>query len=339
MSPLPDHMPIAGATAVSSRVRRLALRLFAAAVLAAWLASGLHTVGPNETGVVTRFGRLQAKCSPGIHYLTPWPIDRLVAVGVGDVRRMEVGFHNSSGYPDDQQPWDVLTGDENILHLTMVVQYKIRHADEYLFHIEMPERLVERAVESTMNACVARLPVDEVLTTAKQRMQVEIIAEAQRLLDACGGGIVLLSGNLQEVTPPASVVQAFKEVASAMKDAERDAEEAREYAGRTVLRADGDAQSRIARAHGYRARRVDMARGDAARFISLLADYRGAENVTRTRLFVDSMERILRRSQVVILGDHDPTAGNITIVDGPRGDSARAACGPEIGIGGPAPAE
>ena len=324
-----DDAPAGARAFTAPRTRSVATVAAVGVALAGWAASGVYTVSPNETGVITRFGSLHAKTSPGMHYRLPWPVERTDVIGTTDIRRVEVGFHNLTNLPDDQRPWDVLTGDENILHLTMVVQYKVRRAEEYLFRTEAPGRLVERVVEAAMNECVARLPVDEVLTTAKQQVQVEVIEAAQRLLDAGGAGVVLLGGNLQEVAPPASVIQAFKEVASAKKDAERAAEEAREYAEKTVKKSAGDAQTMIAKAEGYRARRVDTARGDAARFVSLLADYRGAESVTRTRLFVEAMERILMRAKVVILGDSDRTAGSrITIVGPPAGESSKAADAP-----------
>ena len=274
-----------------------------AVVVVAWLGSGFYTVGTNERGVVTRFGRVCSAIptAPGLHYALPWPIDRVYTPQTTVVRWIEVGFTTLGQKSSERRRSDMLTGDENILKIMMVVQYKIRDSAAYLFASEDPHFLVERTVESAMNRLVAEREVDAVLTTAKDDIQVQAIKIAQELLNAYGAGIWLLGGNLQRDDPPVPVEEAFKDVTSAKKDRERTMDEAREYAGRMIPEAHGQAQQMISRAHGFYAERLNRAQGDASRFLSLLEEYRLAKEITRTRLYVDSMERVFSKMKVVVV--------------------------------------
>ncbi|MBU0637828.1 MAG: FtsH protease activity modulator HflK [Planctomycetes bacterium] len=297
-----------------------------AGVLAAvvWLGSGFYTIDSNERGVLTRFGSFRAKVQPGIHWAWPWPIDRVrVPPGTTQVRSIEVGFKTLGWLSSEPRRSDMLTGDENILKIMMVVQYRV-HLDKtrgsaaYLFETEEPHWLVERAVEYALISEVAARAVDDVLTTAKQEVQHNVIKTAQQRLDEYEAGIVLVGGNLQTVSPPAmgGVSEAFKDVASAKKDAERKIDEAREYESQTIPQANGQAQEMVSRAQAYYADRVARAQGDAHRFLSVLAEYRRAREITRTRVFLEAMERILSQVKVIVVERTDAaTASGITIVE------------------------
>ncbi|MFH0981025.1 MAG: FtsH protease activity modulator HflK [Planctomycetota bacterium] len=301
------------------RRRRLGRMLpaLAGAVVLVWLASGFYTVGTDERGVVLRFGRVHDKgIESGLHYTWPRPIERAYTPRISDVKSLEVGFATLGQKSSEARRSDTLTGDENILKIMMVVQYQIRDPVAYLFRAEEPHWLVERTVESAMIRLVASLSVDDVLTTAKDEIQVKAIALAQGWLDAYQAGITLLGGNLQVVDPPVPVSPAFKEVASAKKDAERMLDEAREYEGRILPEARGQAQRLLSEAQARATERINRARGDTDWFLSLLAEYRQAKAVTRTRLYVETMERVLAKMKVVILDRREgPGASKITIVD------------------------
>ncbi len=286
-------------------------------VLLCWLASGIYTVAPNQRAVVTRFGHLHAKkARPGMHYALPWPIDKVYAPETTEVKRIEVGFKHRGKLFSEPRRSDALTGDENILKIMMVVQYKIRDVERYLFATEEPRWLVERAVEVALNRRVGSQAVDDVLTTAKDEIQIDAVRTAQRWLDDYGAGVVLLGANLQVVSPPVPVLDAFKDVTDAKKDAERMADEAREYEGKIVPQARGDAQQIVSKAEGAYADRVKRAEGEAERFRSVLAEYRQAADITRTRLYVEAMEDILSRMKVIIV-DRQAEQGSskITIVE------------------------
>jgi membrane protease subunit HflK len=172
---------------------------------------------------------------------------------------------------------------------------------------------VERAVESALSASVSFRRVDDLLTGSKSEVQIEAITEAQRLLDLYGAGIVLLGGNLQMVSPPAPVIAAFNDVTAAKKDAEKQTEDARLYANQTVPGARGEAAQIVNSARGQADLRVNQARGEADRFQSLLAEYRRDPPVTRRRLYLETMERVLSRAEVVVVSD----ASRVTILDEP----------------------
>ncbi len=269
--------------------------------LLVWLASGFFTVATNEKGVVVRFGGFRRVDNAGIHYAWPWPIERVYTPRTTEVKRIEVGFRTLGKLSSEPRRSDTLTGDENILKVMMVVQYKIKDPVTYLFEAEQPGWLVERAVECAVNRQIASLGVDEVLTTAKARIQIEAIATAQAWLDEYKSGIALLGGNLQQVVPPVPVNDAFKEVTDAKKDSERAKDEARGYANRIIPQARGEARRIVSRAEGFYASRVDGARGEASRFESVLAEYRKAKDVTRTRLFVEAMQEVFSQARAVVL--------------------------------------
>jgi len=277
-----------------------------------WLLAGFYTVAPNERGVVLRFGRLHAQVGPGIHHVWAWPVGRVYKPRAQEVKRIEVGFAERGEKSSLMRRSDFLTGDENILKVMMVVQYRIGDPVKYLFRVEEPGWLVERTVQAAMEELIAQLPVDDVLTTAKSEIQVRAMELAQERLNAYEAGVVLVGGNLQVVVPPVPVQEAFKDVASAKKDAERMNDEAREYANRVMQQAEGQANQIVSAAEGRYADRVNGARGEANRFASVLAEYRQAREVTRRRLYVDAIAKLFAQVNVVVVDDSRP---EITIVE------------------------
>ena len=281
------------------------------ALLAIWLISGFYTVDSNERGVTTRFGKLHGRSEPGIHYALPWPIDRVYTPTTTEVKRIEVGFKSGGELWAEARRSDMLTGDQNILKVMMVVQYKVVDPDKYLFDTSEPDWLIERAVESVMTSYISSMPVDDVLTIAKAEIENRGVREAQELLDAYGAGVKLLTGNLQAVSPPVPVVEAFNDVSRAKKDSERAVENARVYANSVVPEARGDAQIMIKKAQGAYEMRVNTARGKAKRFTGLLREYNKDREMTKTRLYLEMMERILARTKVVIVDERS----EVTIIE------------------------
>jgi membrane protease subunit HflK len=282
-----------------------------AVVVVVWLGTGFYTVDSNERGVTTRFGRLHAHAGPGIHYALPWPIDQVYTPTTTEVKRVEVGFTSKGEKWLEARRSDMLTGDQNILKIMMAVQYRIKDADKYLFSTSEPDWLIERAVESAMSSHVGSIVVDDVLTTAKAEIEIRAVEEAQKLLDEYGAGVTLLTGNLQVVSPPAPVIEAFNDVARAKKDSERVIEDARVYANETIPQARGDAQIIVNEALGSYEMRVNKARGETGRFVELLREYERDKETTRTRLYIETMERVLARNKVVIVNDDS----KVTIIE------------------------
>jgi membrane protease subunit HflK len=296
------------------------VRPIALVVIFVWLLTGFYAVAGNERGVVLRFGRVVERTGPGLHWTAPWPIGRVYRPRATEVKRIEVGFRFLGRLVEseaDARRSDMLTGDENILKLMMVVQYKLRDPVDYLFRTEQPDWMVERTVESALSAALAWRRVDDVLTSAKSEIQIAAIADAQKLLDLYGAGITLLGGNLQIVSPPAPVIAAFNDVTAAKKDSESLIENARLYANQTVPGAKGEAQEMIGRARGEAELRVQQAQGEASRFEDLLVEYRRDPRVTRQRLYLETMERVLSRADLVVARD----GSHITILDDQPGST------------------
>jgi membrane protease subunit HflK len=288
--------------------RRPWLRWAAAGVVvAAWAATGFYTVDSRERAVVERFGAAVRQEGPGIHVAAPWPIERIQTVKVNEVKRLEVGFRFLGELFEDSEGLrrtDTLTGDANILKIMMVVQYKVRDPIDYLFHVAQPHWLVERASEAALSATVASMAVDDVLTRSKAEIQQRALERAQRSLDRYGAGVRLLGANLAVVSPPVPVIEAFNDVARAKKDRERRIDDARSYANEVLPGARAEASELVSKARARREERVSRAHADAHRFERLLDAYRREPNLTRRRLYLSTVEKVLRRSRVVV-GDRE----------------------------------
>lgn len=288
----------------------------AAGLAGAWLATGFQTVSASERGVVTRFGAAAARVGPGIHFLRPWPIDRLHLARAAEVVRIEVGFTQGGVKWTEPRRSDMVTGDQNILKVEMAVQYRIRESElaRHLFGVDEPRWMVERAVESALARALARRAVDDVLAAAKHEVETATLEAAQADLDRYGAGLDLLAGSLQTVSPPVPVLDAFTDVASASKDAERLLDEARAYESRALSQARGRAQQRVNEARATQVQRVSQAQGEAARFRKLLDEYRAHREVTRTRLFLDTIEQVMAEARVVI-AEADGRSGRVVVVE------------------------
>jgi membrane protease subunit HflK len=316
-----------GVRALFVRVRGLVrrpgwLRRFAwsavALVVGAWVLSGVSFVGPGRAGVVMRWGRaLDEVLTPGVHLKAPWPIDRVVRVEQQKVRRLEVGFrtrevarsinavaaefyatlwesrHAAGTYeklPDEALR---LTGDENIVDMNVVVFYRVSDPKAYLFRVAETENLVRFTAESVMTRVSGEFAIDDIVTVHRAMFEELMLTALQDLLDLSSGGVEIVGVRLQDVHPPLEVVPAFRDVASAKEDKSRITNEALAYLDETIPVARGDAHRLVLEAEGYRSDRVDRAKGDSDRFREMARHYRGAERVTETRLYLETMESLL----------------------------------------------
>ena len=283
--------------------------------LAVYLASGFYFVQPDERGVVRRFGKIphgKRAVEPGLHYAMPWPVCRVDCPKTTEVRRIHVGLRPDQreaiarGEPTalaDSPATDVLTGDNNILKISMIVQYQVSDAAAYLTATRQPDALVRNAVEGIVVQTLATLPVDQALTTGKVRLQEQAVRQAQARLEEYGCGVRLVGARLESIEPPAAVADAFKDVVSAKKDGERLVDQATGEANAILPQARGEAVRTVREAEAYGLSRVGRARGESDRFLSLLAEYRKAPRVTRDRLRLQAFERILPRVRVRVLDD------------------------------------
>jgi membrane protease subunit HflK len=262
-------------------------------VLAAYLATGLFTVSADEQAVVRRFGRITARLGPGIHYRLPWPVDRVDVLKTTMVMKRGVGFDLPEGEARGITGLELLTGDTNIISVALAVQYVIVNPASYLVEVEAPSALISRVAESVLTEVVVGMSVDEVLTTGRLAIQERVKSGTQAILNRYRTGIQITSASIMTITFDSAVAQAFQDVASAGADRENKINEARTYANNVLPKARGEAQSIVLGAQSYREQRIAEAVGNSTRFLELLTEYSKAPDITRSRLYLEAMEKIL----------------------------------------------
>lgn len=282
--------------------------LAALVLLLVAIVSSYYTVAPEEEAVVLRLGRYVETTPPGLHFKLPFGIDRAIKVPVSEVRKLEFGFQTTraavrSQYRDSADPEvsTMLTGDLNIAEVEWVVQYRIVDARAWLFEVDNQEETIRDLAESGMRAVVGDHRVTEVLTD--QRDRIKQLAKSQ-LQDACDQfklGVRIETVELQNVTPPTSVRDSFNEVNSAQQERSRLENEAMREYNRVIPRARGQAEQQIEAAKGYAVDRVNRAKGDISRFEEMLKAYHESPAVTRKRLYLETIERVLPQVERIVV--------------------------------------
>ncbi|MFZ2006195.1 MAG: FtsH protease activity modulator HflK, partial [Stellaceae bacterium] len=281
--------------------------IIVAVVIGLWLASGFYRVEPDEVGVVLRFGAYNRTTYPGLNYHMPRPIESVRTPKVTRVNRTEIGFRNEDleGRPtaSTQVPEEslMLTGDENIVDINCTVFWVIKDAKAYLFNIRAPEKTVKSAAESALREVIGEHPLAMELSEGRQQIESETQKLSQQLLDSYHAGVEVTQVTLQRVDPPGPVIAAFRDVQAALADQARLKNEAESYRNGVVPKAKGDASKIDQGAEAYKQQVIAQATGDAARFDSVYQAFKVAEDVTRERLYIVTMEQILEDANKVIL--------------------------------------
>jgi membrane protease subunit HflK len=295
--------------AVRGNLRRFG-PLLAGVLLAVVVMTGVYSVGPGEQGVVRRFGREHRTAAPGLHYAVPL-IESVDVVNIEEVRRVEVGF---SGEVTINEEALMLTGDENIALVQMVVQYRVADPTKYLFRLRDPERTLHVASEVSLRSVVGRTNIDDVMTTGRQQVQAATRELLQQLMDDYEGGLEITEVKLDAVDAPDEVKDAFNAVTRAREDKEKLVNEARGYQEDKVPRARGEAETMVRGAEAYKEQRVLRAQGDADKFDAMLAEYQKAKGVTRQRLYLETMERVLAPIKSKVIVDQGVGGGAVPIL-------------------------
>ena len=306
----------------STRVTGRAVRIAAVVViLLVWFLVGgpFYTVGPEEEGVVLTFGRHTSTVGPGFHLKLPWPIQRVYTPKVNVVQRIEVGFRTIEntdppryrGFDDPEmlREGQMLTGDENIINLSGIVQYRIKDSEAYLFNVRDQESTLRDIAEASIRLVVGDNAVDAVLTTGKVEIADRIHQLVQSMADDYGLGVTIVAVQLMDVQPPAQVSDAFKDVATAREDMQAYINEAEGYRNERLPAARADSITQVNQALGYMARRVNRARGDTRRFTAVAAEYAESPGVTATRLHLEALSAVLDTATVTVV---DGDAGALT---------------------------
>jgi modulator of FtsH protease HflK len=292
--------------------RGFALLTLGAIVL--WSVSGFFRVEPDELGVVLRFGKHVREVQPGLNYHLPYPIETVLTPKALRVNKIDVGMRvvddarRGTTVRDVPEESLMLTGDENIVDVDFSVLWRIQPAKvrDYLFNIQNPEGTVKAVAESAMREVVGRSNIQPILTGARQTIEAAVQDLMQKTLDHYNAGILIQQVQLQKVDPPAAVIDAFRDVQAARADLERAQNEAQTYANRVVPEARGRVAQILQNAEAYREQTVAEATGQTARFIKIYDEYKKAPDVTRQRMYLETMERLFGSTDKIILDTAAP---------------------------------
>ncbi|HEY6727709.1 MAG TPA: FtsH protease activity modulator HflK [Polyangiaceae bacterium] len=287
---------------VSETFKRNMRRLgpIVALVLLAVVATlGFYQVGPGEVGIVRTWGAVTARTDAGLHFILPI-VQQVDVVNVETIRRIEVGFRGDKVKSVEAQ---MLTGDENIVEAQMIIQYRISDPEKYLFRLKDPDDALHASAEVALRSVVGRTNIDDVITTGRGRVQTEARQLLQRLMDHYDSGLSVTEVKLQAVDPPDQVKEAFHDVVRAREEKEQLINQAKGYQEDVIPKAKGEARQIEREAEGYREQRVLRANGDAEKFKSILAEYSKAEQVTRRRLYLETMQRMLSKVEKKVVVD------------------------------------
>lgn len=278
-----------------------------------WLLSGFYTVGPNEVGLNKIFGAYKGKTASGLNYNLPFPIGSVQKLAVTDRNPIYIGFTlaqdgrgtgNQISYPQPAESL-MLTGDENIADVKFIVIWQIDpvHPEDFAFNIAHQRDAVKAVAESAMREVIGHSQIQRILTADRKIIEPEVQDLMQRILNSYHAGILILQVQLQSVGPPEQVISAFRDVTAAQQDLDRMRNEAEAYANKIVPEARGKAAAIVQEAEGYREQTVAEAKGQAARFNQIYEQYKKAPEVTRERIYLETMERVLGGADKIIVDD------------------------------------
>jgi membrane protease subunit HflK len=271
-----------------------AIGIVAAVLLIGWLFTGIYIVDPAERGVVMRFGAYTKMTEPGPHWHIPWPIESVEIVNVDEISSFS---HKAT----------MLTQDENIVDVELTVQSRIQDAANYLFQDQSPEKTLRDATETVVRKTIGGSKLDYILTEGRSAIATTIQQRVQDLMNTYKTGLLVTSVNMQPAKPPDQVKEAFDDAIKAREDKERLENKAQAYSNEILPQARGEAARAIADAKAYRDRVIAEAQGEASRFSSVLTEYLKSPDVTRERMYLETMEQVLRESNKVLI---DVPGGN-----------------------------
>ena len=312
------------------RPRRGLIPIVAGGAFAIWAASGFYVVQPSEQAIVLTFGAYSRSETPGLRYHLPAPIERVEKVAVTKLNNTLVG--GSGPEADSPAESQMLTGDEQIIDIDFSVTWRVADASRYLFATREPEAAVKAVAESAMREVVGKTELQPIISTGRGVVQQQTAELMQRTLDSWGAGISIVEVQIRSAGPPPEVVAAFREVNNAQQDADSAVNEANTYRNRVINEAKGDAARITQAAQAYREQAVREATGEASRFNQIYTEYRRAPGITRDRLYIETMQRILQNSNKVVIDAKGASAPIILPPDVFR-PKAQPAPAPQIEVG------
>ncbi len=284
------------------------LRVVAVLILILWLLSGVYVIKPEEAGVVRSFGNVfPTPDKPGFHYHLPYPLTSVTRLKVTQINSLPVGFSSEEqktgvALSFEEEKAEFLTGDDNILHCMLAVQWSISDPIAYVVSSQDPQGLLRAQAETALMAEIGVTSVDDALTSKRVRIINNVKKRLSDSMDGLSSGIGIVAVDLKKLAPPASVAGAFKEVASAREDAARLVHEAEGYQNEAFPKARGQSTRQEAEASAYLAKVVNRANGEAERFEMLLTEYQKNPSLTSQRLYLETMDEVLPRLKKYVLG-------------------------------------
>lgn len=287
-------------------------------ILFLWLISGFYQVQPSEQGVVLRLGKYVETTDAGLHYHIPYPIETVYIVDISKERSINLGMaENEQGSRSSANALTeshMLTGDENIVDINLTVVWNIKDAKDYLFKTRTPKSTVRVAAQSVLREIIGQSKMEDIITGDRDKIENDTKKELQGLLDGFQTGVNIVRVKLQKADPPKQVVDAFNEVQRAKTDAERFKNEAEAYANEVLPKAEGEAIKRTQEAEAYKQAAISKAEGEAKRFSSVYEAYRTGRLVTAKRLYLETMEDVLKKSKTVIMEPGDKSSNMMPIL-------------------------
>lgn len=284
-------------------------------VLGVWLSTGVYRVDPGENAVIKRFGAImRTQVQPGLGVHLPWPFETATKLNVMLDRRTSIGFQDQSRQRDVAEESLMLTADANIVDIDVVVLWNVIEAEKFLFAIRNPEQTIKRVAESAIRETVGQTRLQSIITDSRDDVAVQIQKTMQSILDFYNSGVSVKQVLIQEATVHPEVLAAYNDVAASRQDAERYQNEATIYRNDIIPKARGEAIKMKQEAEAYKQDVIARAKGDADRFTEILAGYRSGKDVTRDRIYIETMENVLKNANRVILDQKDGAQGAIPIL-------------------------
>lgn len=279
------------------------LAVIVAGALIVWLLSGFYIVDEGTQGVETRFGAYTSTSQPGLNWRFPSPIEQAQIVDVQNVQVIEVGYRSGGRQGSGSVPREalMLTKDENIVDVRLAVQYQIKDSKNYIFELLNPSATLKQVTESAERGVIGHSTMDFVLTEGRSEIVAEIQTEIQKVMDSYQSGVLITTVNLQDAQPPEQVQGAFEDAIKAREDEQRLINEAQAYSNEVVPVARGAASRKTQEAEAYKERVIAQAIGEVSRFSQLLKEYKKAPKVTRRRMYLESMEKVLSETSTVMI--------------------------------------
>ena len=266
--------------------------------------SCLFSVDGMEKAVIKRFGAVVNIVGPGMHVKLPYPIDTVIYARATELHRMEVGYRTSGSHSKTiYTESHMLTGDENIVSIDFIVQYEISDVEAYLFNLQNVTEAIRLAAEASIREVAGKERIDDLLTTDKERIGEETRVLIQELLDSYGAGVHIVGVELQDIEPPDAVMGAFQDVASAREDKNKYINEAQAYENQQIPAARAQAATILLEAQSYASVAVNRAEGDSSRFSQIYEDYRKSPEITRKRMYLEAMQKIIKNSEVFVVDE------------------------------------